>query len=70
MIQAVEERVTNIRKYLERDVSFDEMRSALITGFEETFNIELEAGELTDYENELVDEYRKRYSSREWVYKR
>ncbi len=70
LIQAVEERVTNIRRYLERDVSFDEMRAALITGFEETFNIELEAGKLTDYENELVDEYRKRYSSREWVYKR
>jgi lipoate-protein ligase A len=70
MIEAVEDRVTNIRRYLDRDVSFDEMRAALITGFEETFNVELVAGELTDYENELVDEYRKRYSSREWVYKR
>ena len=46
------------------------MRAVLITGFEETFDIELVAGELTDYENELVDEYRKRYSSQEWVYKR
>jgi lipoate-protein ligase A len=70
MIQAVEDRVTNIRKYLKRNVSFDEIRVALISGFEETFDIEMEVGELTDYENELVDDYRKRYSSREWVYKR
>jgi lipoate-protein ligase A len=64
MIQAVEDRVTNIRKYLKRNVSFDEIRTALISGFEETFDIEMED------ENELVDEYRKRYSSHEWVYKR
>ena len=70
LIKAVEERVTNIRRYLERDVSFDEVRAALISGFEETLDMSLEPGELTAYEEELVEEYRDRYRSHEWVYKR
>ena len=70
MIEAVEDRVTNIRRYLEREVSFDEVRAALITGFEETFDVTLEPGELTSYEEDLVKSYRERYRSREWVHKR
>ncbi|UCD44706.1 MAG: lipoate--protein ligase family protein [Candidatus Bathyarchaeota archaeon] len=70
LIQVVEDRVTNIRRYLGRDVPFDEVREALISGFEQTLDMELVPGELTDYEEELVDEYRERYRSREWVYKR
>jgi len=70
MIKAVEERVTNIRRYLDRDVSFIEARDALVRGFEETFDVELVSGELTEYEEKLVEEYRRRYSSHEWVFQR
>ncbi len=70
MIKAVEERVTNIRRELGRDVSFDEVRGALIKGFEETLDISLEPGELTAYEEELMRKFREKYRSREWVFKR
>ncbi|RLI10050.1 lipoate--protein ligase family protein [Candidatus Bathyarchaeota archaeon] len=70
MIKAVEERVTNIHRELGRDVSFDEVRGALIKGFEETLDISLEPGELTAYEEELMRKFREKYRSREWVFKR
>jgi len=70
LIKSVEDRVTNIRRYLGRDVSFDEARGALISGFENTLGIHLEPGELTSYEEELVATLHEKYSSREWVYQR
>ena len=69
-IKSAEERLTNVRKYLGRNVSFEDARAALIKGFERGFNIRLKPGKLTPYEEGLVDEYRKRYKSREWVYQR
>jgi lipoate-protein ligase A len=70
LIQAVEERVTNLRRYLERDVSFNESRDALVKGFEETLDIELVPGELTEPELQLVKELHIKYSSHEWVFQR
>lgn len=70
MIQAVQERVTNLRRYLGREVSFNEARGALINGFEKTFDIILEPGNLSDYELELVRKLYGKYSSREWVFQR
>jgi lipoate-protein ligase A len=70
LIQAVEERVTNVRRYLGREVPFEEARDALVKGFEETFDVVLEPGELTEREEELVRELHGKYSSREWVFQR
>jgi len=70
MIKAVEERVTNIQRYLDRKVNFMETQEALIRGFEETFDVELVPGHLTDHEQDLVQEYHRRYSSHEWVFQR
>lgn len=70
LIQAVEERVTNLRHYLGRQVDFDEARSALIKGFEDTFDVVLEPGELTGAETRLVKQLHEKYSSREWVFQR
>lgn len=70
LIQAVEERVTNIRRYLERDVTFDEARAALIKGFEDTLDIELVPGELTPEEKELVKQLHEKYISYDWVFQR
>lgn len=70
LIAAVEERVTNIRRYLERDVEFKEARDALVKGFEETFDIELAPGDLTTEEEVLVTELHAKYSNRDWVYQR
>jgi len=70
IIQAVEDRVTNLRRYLGRQVNFDEARVALIKGFEDTFDVALEPGELTDAETRLVKQLHDKYSSREWVFQR
>ncbi len=70
LIKAVEERVTNIRRYLDRKVSFKEVRDALVQGFEETLDIELKPGELTGDEEKLVKELKEKYMSKEWVYQR
>jgi len=70
LIKAVEDRVTNLRRYLGRQVGFDEARAALLKGFEDTFDVSLEPGELTDAENRLVKQLHEKYSSREWVFQR
>ena len=70
MIKAVEERVTNIRRHLGKPISFDEIRDALVKGFEKTFGIELVPGKLTAEEERLVEELKAKYMSREWVYQR
>jgi lipoate-protein ligase A len=70
MIEAVQERVTSIRRYLGREVSFGEARDALIRGFEESLEVELRPGELSSYEEELVARLHGKYGSREWVFQR
>jgi lipoate-protein ligase A len=70
LIQAAEERVTNLRRYLGRKVSFEESQKALIHGFESILDIRLEQGGLINAEEKLVKELKKKYSSQEWVYQR
>lgn len=69
-IKAAEDRVTSVRKMLDRDVSFDEARIALIKGFQEGLDIQLEPGALTALEKRYAAEYKTRYMSREWVHQR
>lgn len=70
LIKAVEERVTNIRRYLGTDITFLQVHDALIRGFEESFDIELKPGQLTPEEEKLVTELRMKYTSKEWVFQR
>jgi len=70
LIKAVEERVTSLRRELGREVSFLEVRDALIEGFERGLDIELNPGEPSNYELKLMEELRKRYKSREWLFLR
>lgn len=70
LIRTAEERVTSIRRELGRQVSFGEVREALIKGFEEGLDIRLEPGEPSDYEMELVEVLRERYRSGEWLRRR
>jgi len=70
MIQAVEERVTNMRRYLGREVAFKEVRDALVAGFEKVFKVTLEPGNLTAGEERTVEELKAKYSSAEWVSQR
>lgn len=70
LIQTVQERVTNIRRYLGTDIGFNDVRSALIKGFEDTFDVILVSSNLIPEEEELVEVLKKKYSSHEWVYQR
>ncbi|MEM2994742.1 MAG: biotin/lipoate A/B protein ligase family protein [Candidatus Bathyarchaeia archaeon] len=71
MIKSVEERVTSIKNYLNREVGFEELKNALIKGFEEAFNIELTPDEITDFEEQTAKKLQKeKYSTKEWNFKR
>ncbi|HDM89546.1 MAG TPA: lipoate--protein ligase family protein [Candidatus Bathyarchaeota archaeon] len=71
MIRTVKERVTSIRDVLGRDVSFEELKEAIIRGFEESFKIKLIRGDITEFEEELAQRLKDEiYSSKEWNFKR
>ncbi|MBS7606530.1 MAG: biotin/lipoate A/B protein ligase family protein [Candidatus Bathyarchaeia archaeon] len=71
MIKAAEERVISIKSYLGREVSFEELKSALIKGFEESFNIRLLPGEITYFEEQMALKLKaEKYSTREWNFRR
>jgi lipoate-protein ligase A len=71
MINSVKERVTSIKKELNKNVSFNEVAEALKKGFEESLNIKLLPGKLTEEEKSLAEKLkREKYSSKEWLYKR
>jgi len=70
LIQQAEERVTSIRKVLGRNVSFEEVRAAMEKGFAKALGVKLVKGELSSYEEELVAQFREKYASREWRFRR
>ena len=71
LIKSVEERVTSINKFLNREVSFEELKSALKKGFEKVFEVELELGSITSFEHELALKLKaEKYSTRQWNFKR
>jgi lipoate-protein ligase A len=70
MIQQAEERVTTIRRELGWEVSFDEVRAAMERGFAKALGVKLVPGELSEHEDEFVVKFRKKYASRDWIFRR
>lgn len=71
MIAAAEERVTSINRYLGRNISFEELKNALIKGFEEALNIKLKPGEVTAFEEMQAKKLKaEKYAAKEWNFKR
>ena len=71
LIGSVEERVTSINRFLERRVSFMELKEALISGFEDSLKIKLVPGEILESEERLAARLgAEKYSTREWNFKR
>jgi lipoate-protein ligase A len=71
MIKAAEERVTTIRKELNRKPSFEEVEKALRYGFEKALQVKFFEDNLTLEELELAKELREsKYSTKEWIFKR
>ena len=70
MIRQAEERVTTIRRELGRPIEFREVRGVLVSGFERTLGLNLVKGRLSEVEEELVEKFKKRYSSPKWIFRR
>ena len=71
LIRSVEERVTSINDVLGRDVSFRELKDALIEGFEDSFGIKLMLGSITDFEEDVAQRLKvEKYASRKWNFRR
>ena len=68
-IKRVEERVTSIEKEIGK-VNEEEIKEAIIKGFQIGLNAELEEGELNEKEIEAATQLVKKYESREWNFKR
>lgn len=66
-IKAVEERVTNILRETGRELSVEEVVSALARGFEKALGVELVEGQLSPYELELARQLESKYRSEEWL---
>jgi lipoate-protein ligase A len=70
LIKQAEERVTTIRKVLDRNIGFEEVRAAMEKGFAKALDVKLQRGGLSSYEKELVAQYRTKYASNEWRFRR
>ncbi len=64
-----EDKITSIKKELERDVSVKEVNQALIEGFQKALNVKLVESELTIYERGLAEKLRKeKYETYDWKF--
>ncbi|MCS7135602.1 MAG: DUF116 domain-containing protein [Nitrososphaerota archaeon] len=67
-LESVRKRVTCLKWELGYVPDYEEIRSALIRGFEKTLNIELKSGELTDHELEVFEKRLTWFKSEEWIF--
>ena len=71
LIRSVEERITSIDAFLQRKVSFKELKEALIYGFQDAFKIRLVRGGTLESEQRLAARLEaEKYSTKEWNFKR
>ncbi|MFH1403076.1 MAG: biotin/lipoate A/B protein ligase family protein [Candidatus Altiarchaeota archaeon] len=71
IVENVKERVTSVKDCLGREVSFHKASNAVVNGFAQAMNLELEPGKLSESEMKLAGELAKtKYSSEEWNNKR
>ena len=69
-IASVYERVTTVEREIRRKPTFEEVREAMLAGFEDSLNVKLHEGELTSEELALAKKLRPKYASDEWLRKR
>ncbi len=63
-----EDGLTHLKRELNREVNFQEVKKALKEGFEEALNIKLRKGSLTNSELYLASKLKPKYLSREWIF--
>jgi lipoate-protein ligase A len=66
-VGSVRARVTTLRDELNREITMDEVKRALLKGFEGIFGAEFIPGELTNWEKDMTgDLYRSKYLTIDW----
>ncbi|MEM2121144.1 MAG: biotin/lipoate A/B protein ligase family protein [Candidatus Woesearchaeota archaeon] len=71
IISSVEERVTSLKRILNREIKPEDLRINLIRGFQDVFDVEVEEKGLTDYEINLSKKlFKNKYSTKEWNFLR
>jgi len=67
VIGVAERKITSIKKELGRHVSVEEVKEALVKGFQKALNMKLVKGELTLYEKELAKKLcKEKYATGDW----
>jgi lipoate-protein ligase A len=67
VVEVAKSRITSLNAELERKVSIEEVNRALVQGFQESLGIRFVEGELTTYEEKLVERLRsEKYATVEW----
>lgn len=65
-IEEIKKIVTSINKELDKTISLDELRNAIISGFEETFNITFIKEDLTEEELNLSKRFENEFKDETW----
>ena len=69
--QSVAERATTLENVLGKIISWDEVANVIAEGFANSFDLEFEIGELSEYEVDLVNQFLdERYENPAWINKR
>ncbi len=67
VVGVAERKITSVKKELRRYVSLEEVKEALVKGFQKAFNMKLVRGELTLYEKELAEKLcKEKYATDGW----
>jgi lipoate-protein ligase A len=68
-IEVARRRITSITDESRRDISMNELESALIDGFQKTLGTVLKCGDLTRYELELAKTlFKVKFKTSDWNY--
>jgi lipoate-protein ligase A len=69
VLKVSQRKLTSARQELEAQFTTEEAYQALVKGFEKVLNVKLVEEELTEYENKLAEELRrKRFATEEWTF--
>jgi hypothetical protein len=68
--KSIAERVGSLEEGLGRPVSISETKAMVIRALEETFEVNLEPGEITEAEKEFRQSYHRMYDNDEWFFQK
>jgi lipoate-protein ligase A len=67
VVGVAERKITSVKKELGRHVSLEEVKEALVKGFQKALNMKLVRGELTLYEKEFAEKLcKEKYATDDW----